>query len=413
MSVTCAIFNIERWGINLHGNTLFIFVYGTILFLVVSIGTQQYYSRKYRKLRTVSIGIGHITIPKWKIAIVIVFDVIVLCLIYYSISRIASDFNKYSGFSDMVYNFRYYTAYNAEIQTPMWINQLAKILDCSAYIFLYIFINNILSHKAKLKYNLCLLLPVFPTIFKSFMYGARVEFLNIIAAAVILYYILWNRKYHWRKSVNIKFILKLFFLSIMTLVLFYTFLSIVGRKTDIGFFNYITNYIGASIHLFDIFMQYTTIDNSEWGSETFRSIHNLLAKLKLFGFSHLSSAHLEFQYYNNINLGNVYTAYRGWIHDFGLIGMSILQVILALFYNVFYQRLRWKTKTIKNNSNLIIYAYLINKLFLHSINSTFFSTLASLNFILIIVLFKFLYSILVKKKRQCKKCYIVGYERSV
>ena len=96
--------------------------------------------------------------------------------------------------------------------------------------------------------------------------------------------------------------------------------------------------------------------------------------------------HKEFRYSNGILLGNVYTSFRAFHHDFGFTGIIIFQVIEGFFYSIYYE----KMKRLKNKSGIsatfILYGMLMMPLFEHAIQEQLFSNYLCLNTFILLFL---------------------------
>ena len=161
-----------------------------------------------------------------------------------------------------------------------------------------------------------------------------------------------------------------------------------------NFIEYISMYAGGPVKLFDMFIKNPVPNSGIWGKETFPS---LLKTFRSLGYDipqYISKK--EFRFYNGVNLGNVYSAYRNWLSDFGINGVYILQTIFALFYNSYYYLLRKKGYK-KHILALIIYGYMAEAIFLHPIDDWLFSMFVSVGFIIYIIVFWLLYIMITKK----------------
>ena len=159
-------------------------------------------------------------------------------------------------------------------------------------------------------------------------------------------------------------------------------------------FEYITFYVGGSIECLNQYVK-EPVETKIAGEETF---HNLLTNLNDMHITNLdlnSSIHLEFRYYGKTMIGNIYTAYRRWIHDFGYIGALILNGFMAVFFNVFYNKIKYgnykKEKTILM---IIIYSYMSYSIYYHPLDSIFYNEFISRAFILFMFILLITYIII-------------------
>ena len=125
------------------------------------------------------------------------------------------------------------------------------------------------------------------------------------------------------------------------------------------------------------------------GEETF---YNLISNLDSMGITNFNirgrlTGHLEFRHENEVMIGNVYTAYRRWLHDFGIFGMFLLNAIVAIVVNTIYSMLRYhrfKSKKIKDIT-AILFSYISYVIYMHPIGDYFYFEIFSRAIITVIV----------------------------
>lgn len=390
-SIISAILNIKKWNINIHTNTFMVFFIGTLIFCSISILFNLVYKKRSKekittqhleRMNSSNFFSKNLIIDNYKTAFIIIFDIIVLCVMVAYIHKFATKYGSFSSFSEMLNIYRKFSSYQGTDEAfPFIMRQLIKVLQFSGFIFIYIFIRNIISSPCTFKKNLVYLIPVFFTILQSLMVSERLKVLQLTATAVFLFYFLWNQKQSWKPKFNIKFLLILISVFVVLLLGFYGIRLFIGRTSQENLITYITRYMGGSIQLFDLFMQDPPESSNIWGKETFYYLNENLHQLGLLKENYI--IHLEFRSSNGVVLGNIYTAYRRWIYDFGISGAIILQSILAIIYNWGYQYLKLKsTKSIASEFLLLLYSYLIFTLFMHSIDSNFYRIVVCMGFIL-------------------------------
>jgi len=401
LSIACAIYNIKAWNIELAPLTFGILLVGGLEFLIISI----LFNRKQKKEEQKNDTMKEIKIDIWKILLVILYELIVLVLVYLEVRRIASDFGAFHSFSEMLKIFKANTSYASNAQITRIVQLLQKPVYIFPYLFGYFFVYNFVASDEKIftkikKYWL-LLIPIICFILQELLTSQRLSILALVFAIFTMYLICWNRKRKWLASVSLKTLGKLLVVACIGLIMFYYSASLIGRVNKKNMFDYITLYVGGSIECLNQFVKNPPASSEIIGKETF---HYFIKNLDSYGIVKINeplSLHSEFRYYKGNMIGNVYTAYRRWIYDFGLIGAFILQGIVAVFYNLGYIIIKQR-KIKKDDLFIIIFCYLIYGLYLHPIDSYLFLATIKLAFVTNLVLFFFLYFFLRTEKISIK-----------
>ena len=157
------------------------------------------------------------------------------------------------------------------------------------------------------------------------------------------------------------------------MILFYYSAGLVGRINKKGMLDYITYYIGGSIECFNQWVQNSDSPTVVAGEYTFGRTIRDLNKLGILDYEINNKNYSKFIYHDGQMVGNIYTSYRSWMHDWGIIGIVILQAILAIVINVLYNMIKYsKYRETITNYLIITYGYLIYTIFLHPIDSYFY-----------------------------------------
>lgn len=334
----------QSWEFNMHFNTFKILSIGILAFVVFYCFINLVYKNdscvEKSELRL-------LYVENYKIIVILCIQIVIMYIYLNEVSRVASRIGGYSSFSEMmnVYKQSTYDTSNLESEINLWVNQLSKISYAFAMVSAYCFINNILVGTAKRSYNILMILPYICYILQSFLTGGRALMLKSIIYILVIYYLLYNIKNGGKFKKNTKLILKFSLIVIFVLIIFWLVKESVGRVSDAGFFDYIAFYIAGGVSFFDKYMQNPYNNKPDvFGAETFCNIYAFLYK---FGIGNDIVRHLEFRYSGTIH-GNVYTAIRRYYSDFGMLGMIFLQGFNAVFYNLWYKRVK-KIKFYHNN----------------------------------------------------------------
>jgi oligosaccharide repeat unit polymerase len=395
ISIFCAIINIKNWGIDMDIRTFLILLIGGLEFVFISVLINNYYNKKFN-YNNENTEIKEIKIDLFKIILIYIYSIAVLIILAINVFKIAGHYGTFNNLSQALTLFKQHTSYSIDESLPHYLLLLEKPIIIFAYLFLYFFINNLFSKKRTLKENIKkywhYLIPVFCYIIQEFLSSNRLTILSLICAATVYSMILYNKKNNWEKEFSVKSIFKLFIILIIVLCLFFVSASFIGRINNNGLVDYITLYAGGSIECLNQFIKNPIESSNIIGKESFYYLIKNLYDYKIIHLNNMYTIHLEFRYYNSTMIGNVYTAYRRWIYDFGYIGMFILQGIMALFFNIYYNRIKYSKMKTKNFS-IIIYGFMIYSVFLHPIDGYFYLQTIRIAFITTIILFIIIYYI--------------------
>ena len=424
VSGLCALYNYAIWDLNTYnGKTVLIILLGLSTFLIVSslvwlknkeidfknikeevvqdVKNIKNWSLKNifpkEKLKEKSKKEKIIEIP---IYISITFILLILLTIVLRVLDIVhvNDLLKFEGsFFKMIGNYRSvisYSSKNISYKAPFLLNQLDKIVTVLSYICLYITLHNVIF-KDKIKKNWPEILYLGFFMIYTIVSGGRMPLLKLLAASMLYYYVLNNMKYGWNNKVLRKRMIIILASSfILIILLFPAMHTILGRNRSFKPDYYITMYAGGSLKLLDMYVA-SPVKSDFFGKETFYTMHQVLSKLHLESHGNYVK-HLEFRIHKKLFLGNVYTPFRRYYADFGILGVIICAAVFALFINSFYLVL--KRKVVLNNKHKNIYALcygiIVYSLFLYSINEEFFAVILSptyLTYMLIAILAYLLY----------------------
>lgn len=398
VSVFCAVLNIDKWNINFHTNTFLVLLLGAIEFIAISYIVFKIFNKKYPKEEKQSdLKKEYKPIKTWKIVLISIYCLAAIVLLLYNVLQIAGQFDNYSSLSQALGIFKEHTSYKTDASLPKYINWIQKPMYAFAYIMLYYYIKEVIFNCANIKYvaikRVYYLIPVICFIIQELLSSNRLSILSLLIGTLIMLGIVWQEKNNWTKNINIKTISIVSVVMIIFLIIFYFSASLVGRKNKKNMVDYITLYAGGSIECFNRFMQDEDRQNNEIiGEESFYYLVKNLYDYNIIEMDEFYPIHLEFRDNDNgETIGNVYTAYRRWTHDFGIGGAFILNGIMAIFYSVFYNIL--KKQKIKEFA-VIMYGYMSYPLFLHCIDGYLYLLTVRIAFITTSAIFVIVYILL-------------------
>lgn len=409
LCILCALLNVKSWDINYHFNTYVVMITGIVSFILPSICVFLFYKRKISYAKNIYKENNYtnnlIEIQNWKTFIIILFNIIVFAWYFKEIYRISLLAGNTEGIAGMMSAFRMGNSYgtvSSEQTIPTILNQCIKFNRIFAYIYLYAYINNIIIHK-NYKKNIMYIFPIIGFAAQTILGSDRIYLILLVCAGLVMAYLLLYKYNKFNKNISNKFIKICIKSLLIVFVIFFSLRNIIGHQSteSDSAINYITKYVGGSVQLFDLYMQNPIEKSQLWGKETFSSVYLLISK---FDIVEPYKRHLEFRESNGIIIGNVYGAFRKYYQDFGILGVIILQIISAYFFNTFYYYIKYNTK--KNSGfKLLLYAFIVHGLFYIPIDDLIFSGLISMNYLTLIIYLRIWYWILIEKKVIFKNSY--------
>lgn len=390
VSTLILVTNYHEWGVCISLRTCFVIATALISFLMIGL----FYSKINSSTRQTSgIKVRIITVSNYKIIFSLIFELATVYLYYKEVVRIASYITKDWGMG-LIWKYRQAAFYTDTLIRNQAMSTLAtqgyKITMIIAHIMLYIFISNVVMNKSKIVPNLKYLILIPAYILMTTLSGNRLALLNMTFFGITVWYILKMIKVRSSIRELMSFILKFLGIAVLIIVVFWLLTSVVQRYTKLPFWTTISIYAGAPIQLLNEYIKNPVEVNQVFGQESLINIHNSLYKLGLSNYRRIIN--LEYRTYNGANIGNVYTALRRLIQDYGYVGMLLCVSLISTFYNWLYYKKVRQIKQINYQSimRIILYAFMSYPLFLFSIEQ-YFTLMWSFGYLLTIVLFYVLF----------------------
>lgn len=366
-----AIMNLEKWGIDILPNTVIVIITALIMTGLGEIMVKVILF-KDNKIAICNSNNKIIEIPFFLVFLSFVFGIVISYQTYTKLFEMANLAGYKEGKHLLNYVRYAIIHYNASWGTFLPIFKFWVI--GIGYVFTFAIINNIIYIKDKNKLFLkywYYTLPIIPffilQIFSTGRTGIIQYFSMIIFSGVILFEI----KEKWTFKKNLKIII----FGISSLILFYIiFIGIgtfTGKSSLMSIRDTLSIYTGSSIVGLNEYLKDPTY--SEYmGEETLYGIRYILNYI---GFDVKTfSKHLEFINFSNYST-NIYTSLRRYIHDYGYLGMLVIQFFIGAIYTLVYT---WFKKKNKVNVGIIIYSYFGYYLIIQFINATFLTSLFSI-----------------------------------
>lgn len=387
-AIICAIYNIDNWKINLHQRTFYVVSIGVFSFGITSL--VFYLLQKKKSTVEISKSLIYIDIKKYKLILLNLITVLISLIYTIYFIKAIGGIGALSNFGGAMESYRSKTMFHHLTLIPSWINFISKYCRALCYIYIYIFINNVLVKKyidndIILRNGFEYFLGIIAYIPLTIMSGGRYDLIVLIIYSIVLFTILYTIVN--KRRLQVGKILKIGLILILALAGFSSYRGLVGRTSESNAVDYITEYFGGSIEIFDQYLQEFRQEPAYFGQETFSGIRKFLYQMRIIDDQGASDDSMEFRTtYNKTVIGNVYTGFRKPYHDFGLFGVIFLQIVLAVIFNILYYKSFYKNDKNIISIRIIITSALFFCLILHSFSEAFFCNVLSFNYLMLFVI---------------------------
>lgn len=324
------------WKINLSGLTVMVIALGLLTMTVgESIGRHVkvvYHPREYVE------DIELVTANPKTIAFLTV--VVVAATLLYGVNAYRVGLmNGGSGLNAFAYMKNGYI--NGGSQMNPIIRQGFKLIMASSYISCFVFANNCLVLKQRLRDNTAYLIIIICSIVVTAFSGSRTEILRIVSALVLDFALIWRAYYRGSNKRSTKYVLKKF-VPLVVAVAVIAFLSrTLVKKTGVATSQvtsityYVAYYVGSSI-----------------------AVLNNKINMAFSGFNILSGSKVgipEFVYLGNLDYGgNVGTILQTKLLSSGLILMLTWISIIYFVSGIIYKRINYDIRVRPQQPLLLI-----------------------------------------------------------
>ena len=385
-STLCAIYKYPTWQYTFTMHTTVLIVTALSFSVAIARGVKHISFLTWKNTRVDNIS--PISISAIFIALVIIIVTIVTMIHQIlQVVGIATTINEIMG------SYRNNVSYSTDLenQLPQWLKILLYFVNSFSYLFSFDLIYFWNQHKFKRKIINILIIVL--CMFTGLLNGGRFGMATLLCSAVVMLHFIRIKKMGMYKKYKIILVIKTMLLIIAAFMIFYYAKTLVGREDDQGILGYIGHYFGGGIPLLDWYLREPTSTNNIWGEETFYSLINNLRRVGIINIDYYYKHH-EFRYINGNSMGNVYTAFRDYYHDYGVIGMYILHITFSMIFSLLYEAVKKNRGVIE----IIVFSTIYYCIIFYTFNNSFFASIVSLGFVLQTTILLILYEIFIRKK---------------
>lgn len=283
----------------------------------------------------------------FKIFIISVMMAMLLCFNFKEIYELSISLGNISGISNMIKTVRY-PLEREEVTFSRWFNYNTLIAQMFSYVSLYYFFDSFIYGK---KINWIYVLPIIIYIPFTILTTGRFDLLCLIVYAVVLFSIMYLKREVYSIKSKRKVLICLLGAACLFVLLFLSYGSFTGKVVSASRtpFVILSHYIGLSIPALDVYLQMPVIEDNLIGNYTLSGIYG---NLRTLGFDVPKvDIFLPFVKFNVLDT-NVYTAFRRYISDYGIVGMCCILFIFGSLFSLVYERIKYEY----NKIFLILYA---------------------------------------------------------
>lgn len=261
-------------------------------------------------------------ISKWKTIVVAIVYFILVFIRWQNFKSIASAYGSFWGFMGMMTNARLSLETQDMVLSNGYLNQIGMVCEVASYIFLFVFMYNLVRFR---KFRLYLLLPLIPDFINRIMTTTRSAFLSVFVAILTCYFIILVKE---NKVKRILFSRKLMIGIAIFFVVFLWYGRARNVATEIPITSYVQMYSCAAIYN----LNYTVVNHWDIspmiGWYTLRRLYYSMGLNDSLTFANqLRNITFSTQGYHS----NIYTSLFQPIQDYGIAGMLIIRLIEAFF----------------------------------------------------------------------------------
>lgn len=375
-----AMTQISNWNI-IYSPLAFAYIFfGVVVYILFSIFGQKLALRQASSVlneanvkEQESQPLTNISIDWRIVALVTVICVVISAFYIGKILQIATYDGFHGSWNAVMQHYRDITNYKLRTMSkaqrmPTLLSYSYLIVQAAAYVFIFFFIHNVVavvsnSHMQKslkeklMRMRLDYLVPVIIFCVGSLAQATRGQLVYLAIAACVYLWVDIQRVHNWTYRPTRKVVLGVMGLLVCLVLVFFALGSLVGRAsmlTNLG--RLLPIYCGGSLQAFNLFVTQGFDLNTLFGQESFQAIWSFIGR-RLNDPKLQFSPQLPFIASNGHNVGNIYTAFRPYLHDFGIVGMLFIVALQAFILTFIYVRVSRKIST-ETNYGLLIYGML-------------------------------------------------------
>ena len=362
----------DRWGEFQNSELLVLVSVGTISFSLGCFLVKLVYKSKLAVIRPAQLYA--IKIPKYKLYLYFLFEVVIAIMTIYVVLRNVSSRN-------LIYAIgQYYNVnkYNRLVYEPGYFKVIQYFNISGVLLSGYIAINNKVCKK---KNPFVLYLIIVFGMGISLLQGIRNTFFLFIISGIVMFYLLHGASTGWKSNFNLSTLPKIILFAGIIIALFQITTIATGRLSDeFTFVELLSTYVGSPLKNLEIYLSENHTPSPVFGGQTliqtYKKLYEATGNLKF----NVTSLY-KYRWIGRVGLGNVYTILMPLHQDFGFIGAGVILLIIGSVSEWMYERLQRYKSIVGINYGIIIYAYCAFSISFGFFSNKYFEMVVSVAFI--------------------------------
>lgn len=217
------------------------------------------------------------------------------------------------------------------LQIPFYVRQMGSYTSIVAYLTVWLLVIMSISEKKNRRIlRILLIVHLMFTFVDGMLSGSKAPILGIIMLFAVSFFFVFYAK---RGNFNLsrKFFVRGLVVLVVLASLFRGLSMVIGRNvSERSNWDLLAEYCGAEIKNFDLYLQQNSKrrNSAIWGENTFHSFYSEINP-------NFERENGEFQYVGDYILGNVYTQFRPFHEDFGIVGIFTMCFFYCIYFYVF------------------------------------------------------------------------------
>lgn len=376
----------EEWGLELSIKAVFIFLIGILAIISGEMTARKIKIGRKKTLFRNEEVLCPIKVNKFLLYFCMAFVIITSVLFYRETMELATNSGITTHYILLTVNL---TKLIEGSEVSYLVKQMTTISKSISCIIVYIYVYNLIFFKY-IEKNVAFYIIVIAYLLMTLLTGGRTNLIHHILYILFVALILRAKKNRWKSNSNYKFVIRLLLVVVAIVLLFYYAGNLTGKSNHIKILDYFAEYFSSGVYAFNYFIEHSlySSDSNFYGIHTFSGIYSILRTL---GFNIPESVvSLEYVTCGNY-MTNIYTPFRRYYQDFGIIGIRIIFYITAFMYT----KILMSNKKINSSGLCCIFtAVFYYPLFFITVEERIFMEVLSAStvyqIIYILILYKFL-----------------------
>lgn len=369
------------WNFELQTNTFLVIFFGVLLF-ILTCWFVKVLKRGNDYLHRNKQTLCYIHIARWKVMVLILFEVATIFLTLYFIITMYS--SSWALLGDAIWQYKYnYTSENGIFKSiPGYVAYMRTLTDAIGYYVEYVFINNWLVKK-KLDKPVAVVLIL--SVVSGITTGSRGWALNLVIGFVACIIILMGKRDGRQKELSGKLLIRIIVIMVAILFTYQGLGTLLGADTSsMSFMDYISMYCGAGTVNLDYFLNEVSRPKSTiFGAQTLIYVVKWIGPM--LGIDTSYRLDMPFLKINGYEMGNIYTTFYPFVYDFGYIGIVVFTVIMAFILQSVYERVKRCEVGERVAMPIVLYSYMFSTVVFSFFSNKFYETIFTPNFLIYLI----------------------------